>query len=173
MAYWDDYDTCQRPAPLSTRWVEEQWAHGLTWALTDSGYVDQAAYDDLNVLFRHAEAFEGDTQGQFILALPLDEYWLGKGAEYVRSLIDSYGRPVAVMLGAVGDPLRTKDAVHGFLYLLESPTPMAVLRTDQSAVGALAAGAAFSTMGTTASLRHIMPPRGGPRVSNDFSVLVP
>lgn len=160
-------------SPLSTGWLQVQWDHGLPWALTDSGYVEQAAYDELNALFRHAEALEHHTHGQFILALPLDEYWLGKGAEYVRSLIDSYGRPVALMLGAVRDPLRTRDAVQGFLYLLESATPIAMLRTDQSAVGALAAGAAFSAMGTTSSLRHIMPPKGGPRASNDFSVLIP
>ncbi|WP_116951630.1 hypothetical protein [Jiangella endophytica] len=158
-------------APLSTAWLEAQWAQGIRWALTDSGYVDRDEIDGLRALFRNAAVLPA--AADFMLALPMDTHWVSEHAPDVRRLVEDHGLPVAYMLGADRDPLATRAAVEGLLLLLESPVPSVLLRTDQSAIGALAAGASMSAMGTSSALRHIFPPRpGGPR-PRVFSVLVP
>lgn len=161
-------------APLSRRWLEEQWDLGITWAITDSGYVDRGATNDLRALVANAKALSRSTTGQFFLAVPIDVKWVTEDAEQLRKLVEAHGIPVAYMLGSPGDPLASRKAVEGLLYLLESPVTSALMRTDQSAIGALAGNATFSAMGTSATLRHIYPPRpGGFGPNPPPSVLVP
>jgi len=148
-------------AALEIDWIRHQWDHGLPWALTDSGYVERDAIDDLRALFASGEQIARRVSGNFLLAVPADFRWVSERPEELRDLVESYGIPVAYMFGASGDPLGRKRAVEGLLHLLASPVPSTLLRTDLSAVGALAAGAPLAAMGTSSSLRHIFPPKSG------------
>lgn len=162
-------------APLSLDWLQRQWGAGVTWAITDSGYVDRDADDDLHKLFTSADDLARKTSGQFFLTVPADNHWVTTRAADLRAIVEQHGIPVIFLFGSTGDPLASKKAVEGLLYLLESAVPSAVMRTDQAAIGALAGNAVFGAMGTSTSLRHIYPPRkgGGFRPSTFPSAFLP
>lgn len=148
-------------APLSLDWLQRQWDAGITWAITDSGYIDRNADDDLNTLFAGADDLARKTKGRFFLAVPADNHWVTTRAADLRTVVEQHGIPVIYLFGSTGDPLASKKAVEGLLYLLDSAVPSALMRTDQAAIGALAGNAVFGAMGTSTSLRHIYPPRNG------------
>lgn len=162
-------------APLNHEWLQRQWDSGITWAVTDSGYLDRAASEDLRTLFAHGKELARKSSGNFFLAVAADNNWVTERAEEMRTIVEEHGIPVAYMFGSTGDPLGSKKAVEGLLHLLDSPVASGLMRTDQSAIGALAGNATFSAMGTSSSLRHIYPPRkgGGFRPSSFPSALVP
>lgn len=157
------YGTSRLPAsaPLSIDWLQRQWDAGISWALTDSGYIDRDADEELNTLFAGADDLARKTNGQFFLTVPADNHWVTTRAADLRVVVEQHGIPVIYLFGSTGDPLASKKAVEGLLYLLDSEVPSALMRTDQAAIGALAGNAVFGAMGTSTSLRHIYPPRKG------------
>lgn len=142
---------------LSLEWLQRQWDAGTRWAVTDSGYVERDADDDLRALFAAGDKLARKATEPFFLALPIDNQWVTKRASELRNLVEQHGIPVAYLFGSSGDPLASKKAVEGLLHLLDSPVPAAVMRTDQAAIGALAGNAVFGAMGTSTTLRHIYP----------------
>ncbi|WDF35236.1 hypothetical protein PTW37_17705 (plasmid) [Arthrobacter agilis] len=145
-------------APLNIDWLQRQWDAGLSWAITDSGYLERDAEHDLRSLFASAQELERQATGSFFLSVPADSHWVSFRAAELRKIVEEHGIPVIYLFGATGDPLATKRAVQGLLHLLDSPVPSALMRTDQAAIGALAGSAVFGAMGISTSLRHIYPP---------------
>ncbi|WP_138180176.1 hypothetical protein [Nakamurella multipartita] len=148
-------------APLSLQWLQRQWDAGASWAVTDSGYLDRGADEDLASLFANADDLARKATGRFFLAVPADNHWVTTRAPDLRTVVERHGIPVIYLFGSTGDPLASKKAVEGLLYLLDSAVPSALMRTDQAAIGALTGNAVFGAMGTSTSLRHIYPPRNG------------
>lgn len=143
--------------PHDLGWTAHQHRNGQQWALTDSGYI--AENDELAL---RATLEEGTRHtGHVVVALPLHASWLRRRADYVRRRIETAGRPVAVMLEHSDDPLGSRKTLQGLLEILHASVPVALLRCDVSAVGALAYGAATAAVGTKTGLRHIFPSRPG------------
>lgn len=139
-------------ACMTTTWVNMQLKAGLSWALTDSGYIPAG---DLAAL-RAVLAWSAGT-GQVITALPLAIEWLTRDRDILIAELTAAGRPVALMLESEGDPLATTAAVTGLIAVLRCPVPVLLLRSDTSVLGALAHGAAAVSVGTKSGLRHIYP----------------
>lgn len=138
--------------PMSTLWVNWQLKIGLPWALTDSGYIAQGNRSEL----RDVLTWRGDAP-QVITALPLAKSWLTHDSDILIEEVNAAGGPVALMLEDVSDPLASTSAVTGLIAVLRAEVPVLVTRSDSSALGALAYGAAVVSVGVKSSLRHIFP----------------
>lgn len=160
-------------APLSADWVAWQLANGAPVAITDTGYIDFANIDQIELVLNRTADIAANAAGTVVAMLPLDYLILKNAAERVRDLIDRVGIPVALAVGHSGDPFGSVDAVRGLLHVVESSVSTALLRTDLSAVGAVAAGAQFGAIGTSTTLRHIWPPKGGGPAKAGVALLVP
>lgn len=142
-------------APLSAAWTDAQLASGGTAALTDSGYIDR---DDtaglVSVLSGTARLGPGA-----IAVLPLHCDWLGPGLGVLIEEVNAHGVPVALVLEHPDDPFGTRRTVRGLTTLLaRALVPVLLLRSDTSAVGALAHGASAAAFGVRSSLRHLFRP---------------
>lgn len=90
--------------------------------------------------------------------------WLRDGRlDVLVEQVREVGRPVAVVLSDTFNVLDKARTVAGLVELIQRvrPVPLAVLRCDVSAVGAVAFGAALGAVGTTTTSRH-RPAGGGP-----------
>ncbi|MGW6506604.1 hypothetical protein ACWGCP_03460 [Streptomyces niveus] len=138
--------------------VNRQRAAGVTAVITPTGYIQAEDADSLLAAARQVEAL-GDSS--LIFAVPFDVGWLQE-EDSVRQLIGALNLtqgPKALMLGGQMDPLgRFPQAVGNLRRVLASVPGAALMRTDLAVFGALAHGASFGSYGTTASLRHIVPP---------------
>lgn len=140
-------------APMTASWVNWQLKIGLRWALTDSGYIAQSDRTGL----RDVLTWRGDA-AQVITALPLAKTWLTHDSDILIDEIISAGGPVALMLEDASDPLASVAAVSGLIASLRAAdVAVLVMRSDSSALGALAHGAAAVSVGVKSSLRHIFP----------------
>ena len=74
-------------------WITVQRSAGLTWALTDSGYVAKGDTAGLRTTLKTAARFGG----QVIAALPIAGRWLTHDADLLRAAIDAHGLPVALI----------------------------------------------------------------------------
>jgi len=92
-----------------------------------------------------------------VIALPVATGWLGDSdcRKQLIAVISGVGVGIALVPGGSGDPLEGRKVVAGLVELLESaPGRVAVLRTDLAGIGALAFGAAATSIGLSAALRH-------------------
>jgi hypothetical protein len=92
-----------------------------------------------------------------VIALPVATGWLGDSdcRKQLIAAISGVGVGIALVPGGSGDPLEGRKVVAGLVELLESaPGRVAVLRTDLAGIGALAFGAAATSIGLSAALRH-------------------
>lgn len=140
--------------------------------LTDSGYVGEGDLPGLRSILSQAARVGDDV----IACLPLHLSWLknpGRTA-VLREEISDHNVPVALVLEHNADPLGVQAALRGLLRLLTTQTPVLLLRSDVSALGALCFGALATAVGTTSGLRHLYParPQGGNRPPSDVSILV-
>lgn len=158
--------------PLSVEWVSWQLDHGAPVALTDTGYISDENIDQVDLALGRGAEIAAQVGGTVMTMLPIESSILKNSADQLRTAIDRTGVPVALALGHNTDPFGAVDAVRGLLHVLDSPVSVALLRTDLSAVAAVAAGALFGAVGTSSTLRHIWPSKGGGR-SPGTSVLVP
>lgn len=158
--------------PLTPGWLQWQLDAGAPLALTDSGYVGFDRIDTVNSLLAAASAEIASIDGPGFAVLPIDYMILKERPDYLLEAINSAGVPVALAVGHANDPFGSADAVRGLLLVLTASPPVALLRTDLSAVGALAGGALFGAVGTTSTLRHIWTSKGFGR-RGPTSVLVP
>jgi hypothetical protein len=101
--------------PIDSAWVRMQWAAGCQWALTNSGFVDEADLEAMNGVL-HAGAAIG---GQTITALPIHPSWLKRDARGLSRLINAAGQPVALMVQHSADPFGVRDTVRGLITLLD------------------------------------------------------
>lgn len=147
--------------PLDADWITWQHDHGAPIALTDSGYLSLERFDDLYTLLADATRIADRTASPVMAVLPLDYLILKNRADDLLAAITAAGIPVALAVGHTTDPFGSAAAVTGLLTVLTAPVPIALLRSDLSAVGAVAGGAVFGAVGTASSLRHIWTSTGG------------
>ncbi|KXZ60999.1 hypothetical protein AB1285_21980 [Microbacterium sp. NRRL B-14842] len=159
-------------APLSLEWVTWQLDHGAPVALTDTGYISLENIAQVDLALGRGADIASQASGTVMTMLPIESLILKNSADQLRTAIDRAGVPVALALGHSTDPFGAVDTVRGLLHVLGSQVSIALLRTDLSAVAAVAAGARFGAVGTSSTLRHIWPSKGGGR-SPGTSVLVP
>lgn len=143
------------PADFDLAWLDRQRELGLP-VLTDSGYV---AEDDRTGLTRVLD--RAAQVGDAIALLPLHPSWLVREAARRALLlrIHRFGVPVAILLEHTADPFDVPGAIDGLLAVLACAVPVLLLRSDVSALGALACGAFAAAAGTSAALRHLHPGR--------------
>ncbi|HAM44058.1 MAG TPA: hypothetical protein DCM67_03405 [Propionibacteriaceae bacterium] len=142
---------------LDPTWVAAQRRSGLEFGLTDSAYI--AADDDLGLkrTLDQAMVIPGA-----IAALPVASRWVSHRAGEMVTAINRAGVPVALMLEHAADPFSAGRTVKGLLEILDSAdVPVLLLRSDSSAIGALAFGAAHAAIGTSSSRRHVFPLKSG------------
>lgn len=134
-------------------WIAEQHDLGLT-ALTDSGYLAPHDWRGLRRILTDAASRPRPT----IAMLPLSARWFEHSVDGLAEEIDYHGVPVALAIEHAKDPFGVRYVARGFLALLAVSVPVMLLRSDVSALGALAHGTHAAAIGTTARLRRI-PPR--------------
>lgn len=136
-------------------WTAEQHDLGLV-ALTDSGYLAPHDWHGLRRILTDAARLPGPV----VATLPLSARWFEHSIDGLAEEIDKHGVPVAVAIEHPKDPFGVRYVARGFIALLTVRVPVILLRSDVSALGALAYGAHSATIGTTQRLRRI-PPRTG------------
>jgi len=134
-------------------WIAEQHDLGLV-ALTDSGYLAPHDWRGLRRILTATARHKGPV----IATLPLSARWFEHSVDGLAEEIEQHGVPVAVAIEHAKDPFGVRYVMRGFLALLSVSVPVMLLRSDVSALGALAHGAHAAAIGTTARLRRI-PPR--------------
>jgi hypothetical protein len=163
--------------PLDPAWIDEQLELGLPLALTDSGYVDPASPDDVLSLLENSANLPQQDTNRVLTTLPIASKMLSdkKSLTRLTSALHTFEIPVGLVLQHSGDPFSSKAAVAGLLSLINPSLNVSLLRSDFSAVGALAAGASLGAIGTRSSLRHLYPATGGGsrRDPDDFSIVWP
>ncbi|MEV5544402.1 hypothetical protein AB0L13_47220 [Saccharopolyspora shandongensis] len=140
--------------PFDEQWILSQRKLDLL-VLTDSGYVGKGDVAGLrSILARARELGEG-----VIACLPLHISWLADGVwlTVLEEEILASGVVVALVLEHKNDPLGVQKVLRGLLTSLASGSPVLLLRSDVSAVGALCFGALAAAAGTTSGLRHLYP----------------
>ena len=152
--------------------VNFQLGLGLPWALTDSGYIDENDTLALESVLGQAAALSKNRN--IVAVLALSSKWLSDRSDELRRAIEKHAVPVALALGHAADPLGAKRNVAGLLHVLHSPASVGLIRSDLSAVGALACGASIGAIGTGSGLRHVYPvTKGGASAPIYPSALVP
>lgn len=144
--------------PLSQDWIRTQRRLGCRFALTDSPYIPAGDVDAINSVLAQAAAMSRD---DVLAALPLHLDWLKVDSELLLELIETHAVPVGLILEHPADPLGVKSAVAGLIHVLSANTKVALLRTDLSAIGAVAFNGSMGAIGTRASLRHLGTGGGG------------
>ena len=164
--------------PLDPDWVDQQLTAGAAFALSDSGFVNDGALDELDALLGNARRLPYLETGRVRTLIALSSKALRNKsflAETETRLRD-FDHPISLALEHAKDPLGSAQAVKGLLRLIDASKDISLNRADYSVFGAVAAGATFGAIGTKPSLRHIYPiPKkpGGPRRSDDISIVWP
>jgi hypothetical protein len=145
---------------MTSEWVHEQWRAGSPVALTDSGYLPRGDREGLLRLLEKSAKTRSSTYAEHDLmaVLPLADGWLWRDLQDLVKAINAHDVPVGLVLEHRGDPFGALRNVRGLVQLLQASTvPVAVLRSDLSAVGAMAFGAISGAVGTKSGLRHLYP----------------
>jgi hypothetical protein len=143
-------------------WAEAQRELGLPGILTDSGYVGRGDAAALRAVLDGAARAGPDVTA----VLPLHVAWLHDDLRLLCDEIADHGVGVALVLERSGDPLGVLKVLYGLVTVLALPVPVALLGGDVSALGALAFGAAWASVGVRGGRRHLSPaspasPAGG------------
>lgn len=154
---------------LSPSWIDDQHrVLKLPWALTDSGYC--ADLDDVAAVLAAA----ADLAGQVVTLLPIPHELLRDHADDLVALVDQHPHPVAVVLEHQADPFNEPGVARAAVQLIRRASPPVLfLRSDTSALGVIAHGAAVGAVGTTSGLRHLYPAADPFSVTPQVSFVVP
>jgi hypothetical protein len=130
--------------------------------LSPAGYIDPGDLSRLRPVLDEGLRFAEMARQQphpapVWIALPIDTGWL-RDLDCRKQLIaavSGIGIGIAVVPGGSGDPLEGRKTVAGLVELLESAQDgVAVLRTDLAGIGAIAFGAAATSIGLSTTSRH-------------------
>jgi len=170
----------RRPAsdPLDADWVDQQLTAGAAFALTDSGFVNDGALDELDALLSNARRLPYLETGRVRTLIAVSSKALSQKTflAEMESRLRDFEHPVSLALEHTKDPLGSVRAVKGLLRVIDASKDISLNRADYSVFGAVAAGATFGAIGTRPSLRHVYPvPKkpGGGRRSDDISIVWP
>ena len=156
-------------------WLMRQQAAGVPLILTDTPRIRNG---DLSAL-RKALARWDMINEPTLVVLPIEPWWLRNGLPGLVEEVRAAGRPVAVVLLHRYNGLDAKGAVAGLLKFISAvePLPVVLLRSDISAVGAVAHQAFAGFVGWSANTRHgplpMRRPEGDDERDESPSVLVP
>lgn len=137
---------------LDAGWISSQRQAGVVSPLTDSGYVAANDIAGLRAILSSAAQLGPDV----VATLPLARRWLTHDSAVLVDEVNAYNVPVALVLESPDDPFSVRGAVHGLVHFLDGAlVPSVLLRSDISAVGALAFGALSAAVGVRSGLRHL------------------
>lgn len=144
-------------APASSRmsltWAKDQLQLlGLPWAMADPGFCSTPG--DVAMVLQDAQPLPE----RVIVPLAIPHELLRDEAATLLDHVNGQDKPVALILQHEADPFSTPGVVMGLVHLLRgAKVPVALLRTDTSALGALCHGAAAAAVGAHSGLRHVYP----------------
>ncbi len=156
-------------------WLMRQQAAGVPLILTDTPRIRNEDMSALRKALARWDAIDEPT----LVILPIEPWWLREGLPGLIEEVRAAGRPVAVVLLHRYNGLDIKGAVAGLLKFISAvkPLPVVLLRSDISAVGAVAHQAFAGFVGWSANSRHgplpIRRPEGDDERDESPSVLVP
>lgn len=151
-------------------WCRRQQELGLV-ALTDSGYLAPRNWAGLHTVLQATARQPAPT----IAVLPLAARWFAAPPirRALTEVINAHGVPVALVIEHSADPFGVQYLLSEFLQLLTTATvPVLLLRSDVSALGALAHGAHSAAIGMNSALRHLYPVRSGGGHPSETSAFV-
>lgn len=162
--------------PPAGEWVAAQTAAGAQFTLMPGVFVDWDATNsaDFEEIVSTQVKQAADLGATVLLAV--DARWIAKRSEVVIDLLQSVPGRVAIVLADRADPLSVGGAVQSLRQLaLQLGDRLVILRSDHGAVGALAFGAAYASIGLMGSTRHYAagPMRGRRRTTPISRVFVP
>lgn len=133
-------------------WLIRQQAANVPVILTDTPRIRNGDRSALREGLRRWEAIADPT----MVVLPIEPWWLKAGRATLTEEVRAAGRPVAIVLLHHYNGLDPTDAVAGLLAFMSAiwPLPLVLLRSDISAVGAVAQGASAGFVGWSSSSRH-------------------
>jgi hypothetical protein len=156
-------------------WLTRQQAAGVPLILTDTPRIRNNDISELQKALARWDTIDEPT----LVVLPLEPWWLREGLSHLIEEVRSAGRPVALVLLHWYNGLDRKGAVAGLLELISAvrPLPVVLLRSDISAIGAVAHQAFAGFVGWSTSTRHgplpVRRPKGDDERDQSPSVLVP
>ena len=156
-------------------WLMRQKAAGVPLILTDSPRIRNKDISALRKALARWDAIDEPT----LVVLPIEPWWLREGLPGLIEEVRAAGRPVALVLLHRYNALDIKGAVTGLLTFISAvkPLPVVLLRSDISAVGAVAHQAFAGFVGWSANSRHgplpMRRPEGDDERDESPSVLVP
>jgi hypothetical protein len=156
-------------------WLSRQQVAGVPLILTDTPRIPN---DDRSAL-RKALARWALIDDPTLVVLPVEPWWLRQGLSCLIEEIRAAGRPVAIVLLHPYNGLDLTGAVAGLLTLIRelAPLPVVLLRSDVSAIGAVAHQAFAGFVGWSAHTRHgplpMRRPQTGQERDTSPSVFVP
>ena len=156
-------------------WLMRQQAAGVPLILTDTPRIRNKDISALRKALARWDAIDEPT----LVVLPIEPWWLRDGLPHLIEEVRAAGRPVALVLLHSYNGLDIKGAVAGLEKFISAvkPLPVVLLRSDISAVGAVAHQAFAGFVGWSANSRHgplpMRQPEGDDERDESPSVLVP
>ena len=156
-------------------WLMRQRAAGVPLILTDTPRIRNNGISELQQALARWDTIDEPT----LVVLPLEPWWLRKGLPRLIEEVRLAGRPVALVLLHRYNGLDISRAVAGLLEFISAvrPLPVVLLRSDISAIGAVAHQAFAGFVGWSANSRHGPLPMRRPESDDERddspSVLVP
>ncbi len=155
--------------------LEQLASNPVDLVLTPTRYLrcDDAGGRALDEAVRQVN--ETDMRGA-VFAVPVDARWLTDRREHLITSLRRVRAPKALILGDRGNPVGSGARAKALREVLRTCPETALLRTDLTALDAMAHGAAFASIGDTASVRHAVPPGkqgGGPGPKSSPDVIMP
>jgi hypothetical protein len=158
-------------------WLMRQRAAGVPLILTDTPRIPNNDVSELQKALARWDTIDEPT----LVVLPLEPWWLRRHQGLPRLIeeVQSAGRPVALVLLHRYNGLDIKGAVAGLLEFISAvrPLPVVLLRSDISAIGAVAHQAFAGFVGWSANSRHgplpMRRPDGDDERDESPSVFVP
>jgi hypothetical protein len=165
------------PEPLFDydEWLTRQQSAGVPLILTDTPRIRNNDVSALQKALARWDTIDEPT----LVVLPLEPWWLRQGLRRLIKEVRSASRPVALVLLHSYNGLDIKGAVAGLLEFISavSPLPVVLLRSDISAIGAVAHQAFAGFIGWSANTRHGPLPMPRPKSDDERdespSVFVP
>lgn len=133
-------------------WLKRQQAAEVPVILTDTPRIRNRDRSALHEALGRWENLDEPT----LAVLPIESWWLGGGLACLCEEVRSAGRPVAIVLMASYNGLDAAGAISGLLTFISGigQVPAVLLRSDVSAVGAVAFGASAGFVGWSSTTRH-------------------
>ncbi len=186
-AYEDFYATPEEPFTLERQLridtrqtgvgatLEQLASNPVDLVLTPTRYLrcDDAGGRALDEAVRQVN--ETDMRG-VVFAVPVDARWLTDRRRHLIASLRRVRAPKALILGDSGNPVGSAIRARMLREVLRACPGTALLRTDLTALDAMAHGAEFASIGDTASVRHAVPPGkqgGGPGPKSSPDVIMP